>query len=57
MKSDIMLHMNNSHTVTIANLMDAFLRYGYNVRTVPDSEFRETLAEAGRHEEKTNHDH
>ena len=46
-------HMNNNHTVTIADLMDAFRRHGFEVRTVPDSEFRETLAEAAKHEDES----
>jgi nucleoside-diphosphate-sugar epimerase len=46
-------HMNNNHTVTIADLMDAFHRHGFEVRTVPDSEFRETLAEAAKHEDES----
>ena len=46
-------HMNNNHTVTIADLMDAIRGHGFEIRTVPDSEFRETLAEAARHEEES----
>ena len=46
-------HMNNNHTVTIADLMDAIRRHGFEVRTVPDSEFRETLAEAATHEDES----
>ena len=44
-------HMNNNHTVTIADLMDAIRGHGFEIRTVPDSEFQETLAEAARQEE------
>ncbi|MER2182164.1 MAG: amino acid adenylation domain-containing protein [Clostridia bacterium] len=43
-------HMNNNHTLTIADLMDAFRRYGFDVETVPDSEFRDTLSEAAKDE-------
>ena len=41
-------HMNNNHTLTITDLMDAFRRYGFDVQTVPDSEFRDTLSEAAK---------
>ena len=30
--------------------MDAFRRYGFDVETVPDSEFRDTLSEAAKDE-------
>jgi len=46
-------HMNNNHNVTIADLMDAFRRHGFDVQTVSDEEFRETLAEAAKHEEES----
>jgi hypothetical protein len=44
--------MNNNHSVTIADLMDAIRRHGFEVQTVPDEQFRETLAEAAKHEEE-----
>ena len=46
-------HMNNNHTVTMADLMDAIRSHGFEIRTVPDSEFRDTLAEAAKHEEES----
>ena len=44
-------HMNNNHTVTMADMMDAIRRHGFSVRTVSDGEFREALAETARREE------
>ncbi len=46
-------HMNNNHCVTIADLMDAIRRHGFEVQTVPDEQFRETLAEAAKHEDES----
>jgi nucleoside-diphosphate-sugar epimerase len=46
-------HVANNHTVTIADLMDAIRRHGFDVKTVPDSRFGETLAEASRHEDES----
>ena len=46
-------HVSNNHTVTIADLMDAIRRHGFDVKTVPDSRFGETLAEATRHEDES----
>ena len=46
-------HINNNHTITMADVMDAICRHGFNVKIVPDAHFRDRLAEASKHEDES----
>lgn len=46
-------HMNNNHTVAMADVLDAIRRHGFDVKAVSDEEFGNTLSEASKHEEES----
>lgn len=46
-------HLNNNHTVTMADMLEAMRRYGFHVQAVSEEHFRETLAEASKHTEES----
>ncbi len=46
-------HVNNNHSVTMADLMAVVRQHGFDVRTVSEAEFRNTLSEATKHEEES----
>ncbi len=46
-------HVNNNHTVTMADLMAVVREHGFEVRPVSEAEFRNTLNEATKHENES----
>ena len=46
-------HVNNNHAVTMADLMAVVRQHGFDVKTVSEEEFRNTLSEATKHEEES----
>ena len=46
-------HLNNNHTVTMADILEAMHRYGFHIQPVSEEHFRETLAEASKHSEES----
>jgi amino acid adenylation domain-containing protein/thioester reductase-like protein len=46
-------HVNNNHTVTMADLMAVVRAHGFDVRPVSEAQFRETLKEATKHESES----
>ncbi len=46
-------HVNNNHTVTMADLMEVVRAHGFNVKAVSEEQFRQTLSEATKHENES----
>lgn len=46
-------HMNNNHTVTMADVLDAIRRHGFEVEAVSDDQFKETLESASKNEDES----
>ena len=46
-------HVNNNHTVTMADLMEVVRAQGFDVKAVSEAQFRETLREATKHESES----
>jgi amino acid adenylation domain-containing protein/thioester reductase-like protein len=46
-------HVNNNHSVTMADLMAVVRQHGFDVRAVSEAEFQNTLSEATKHEEES----
>lgn len=46
-------HVYNNHTVTMADILAAIRSHGFDVKTVSEEHFRQTLAETAKHEEES----